>query len=81
MPVLGGCVLAVGCAVAVYGGTSGDSSLVAGGSVAAELGLLACIPVIVGFLGRLGRMLPLSPGWRCATRPATVAVPHPRSRP
>ncbi|MFD5498276.1 FtsX-like permease family protein [Streptomyces sp. NPDC127061] len=82
MPVLGGCVLAVGCAVAVYGGTSGDSSLVAGGSVAAELGLLACIPVIVGFLGRLGRMLPLSPRLalrdaarnRGRTAPAVAAV-------
>ncbi|MFF2896360.1 FtsX-like permease family protein [Streptomyces sp. NPDC057966] len=82
MPILGGCVLAVGCAVAIYGGTSGDSSLVAGGSVTAELGLLACIPVIVGFLGRLGRLLPLSPRLalrdaarnRGRTAPAVAAV-------
>ncbi|MET9655924.1 ABC transporter permease [Streptomyces sp. NPDC006510] len=82
LPVLGTCVLAIGCGVAIYGGTAGDSSLVAGGSVAAELGLLACIPVIVGFLGRLGRRLPLSPRLalrdaarnRGRTAPAVAAV-------
>ncbi|MCX5110829.1 FtsX-like permease family protein [Streptomyces sp. NBC_00378] len=82
LPVLGACVLAVGCAVAVYGGTDGNSTLVAGGSVTAELGLLACIPVIVGFLGRLGSRLPLSPRLalrdaarnRGRTAPAVAAV-------
>ncbi|MFD0340904.1 FtsX-like permease family protein [Streptomyces sp. NPDC127117] len=82
MPILGACVLALGCAVAIYGGTSGNSSLVAGGSVAAELGLLACIPMVVGFLGRLGRGLPLSPRLalrdaarnRGRTAPAVAAV-------
>ncbi|MGW3655753.1 FtsX-like permease family protein [Streptomyces sp. NPDC005151] len=82
LPALGACVLAIGCAVAVYGGTSGDTTLVAGGSVVAELGLLACIPVIVGFLGRLGRRLPLSPRMalrdaarnRGRTAPAVAAV-------
>ncbi|MFD5188211.1 ABC transporter permease, partial [Streptomyces sp. NPDC058357] len=52
------------------------------GSVVAELGLLACIPVIVGFLGRLGRRLPLSPRMalrdaarnRGRTAPAVAAV-------
>ncbi|MFE3941439.1 ABC transporter permease, partial [Streptomyces sp. NPDC059118] len=51
-------------------------------SVVAELGLLACIPVIVGFLGRLGRRLPLSPRMalrdaarnRGRTAPAVAAV-------
>ncbi|MFE7351678.1 FtsX-like permease family protein [Streptomyces sp. NPDC057543] len=82
LPVLGACVLALGGAVALYGGTSGDSTLVAGGSIVAELGLLACIPVIVGFLGRLGRRLPLSPRMalrdaarnRGRTAPAVAAV-------
>ncbi|MFG2557486.1 FtsX-like permease family protein [Streptomyces sp. NPDC048496] len=82
LPALGACVLAIGCAVAVYGGTSGNTTLVAGGSVVAELGLLACIPVIVGFLGRLGRRLPLSPRMalrdaarnRGRTAPAVAAV-------
>ncbi|MFJ8850479.1 FtsX-like permease family protein [Streptomyces sp. NPDC102437] len=82
LPVLGACVLAIGCAVAVYGGTDGNSTLVAAGSVTAELGLLACIPVIVGFLGRLGSRLPLSPRLalrdaarnRGRTAPAVAAV-------
>ncbi|MFE6764195.1 FtsX-like permease family protein [Streptomyces sp. NPDC057689] len=82
LPVTGACVLALGVLVAVYGGTSGSSALVAGGSVVAELGLLACIPVIVGVLGRLGRRLPLSPRMalrdaarnRGRTAPAVAAV-------
>ncbi|MER5356741.1 ABC transporter permease [Streptomyces sp. NPDC002785] len=82
LPILGVCMLAIGCAVAVLGGTSGDSALVAGGSITAELGLLACIPVIVGFLGRLGKRLPLSPRMalrdaarnRGRTAPAVAAV-------
>ncbi|MEW2486044.1 ABC transporter permease [Streptomyces sp. NPDC048411] len=82
LPLLGACVLAFGAAIALYGGTSGNSTLVAGGSMVAELGLLACIPVIVGFLGRLGRRLPLSPRMamrdaarnRGRTAPAVAAV-------
>ncbi|MFE6664155.1 FtsX-like permease family protein [Streptomyces sp. NPDC057697] len=82
LPIVGACVLAVGTGVAVYGGTSGNATLVSGGSVVAELGLLACIPVIVGFLGRLGRRLPLSPRMalrdaarnRGRTAPAVAAV-------
>ncbi|MFJ6609826.1 FtsX-like permease family protein [Streptomyces sp. NPDC091289] len=68
LPVIGVIALALGVAVAVYGGISGSTNLVAGGSVLAELGVLGCIPVIVGFLGRLGRRLPLTP--RIALRDA-----------
>lgn len=68
LPVIGATVLAGGIAVAVHGGVSGNTTLVAGGSVLAEVGLLGCIPVIVGFLGRLGRGLPLTP--RIALRDA-----------
>ncbi|MFF9346741.1 FtsX-like permease family protein [Streptomyces sp. NPDC014734] len=82
MPVLGVCVLVLGIVVAVYGGMSGKSALVSGGSIVAELGLLACIPVIVGFLGRLGSRLPLAPRMalrdaarnRGRTAPAVAAV-------
>ncbi|WP_406094881.1 FtsX-like permease family protein [Streptomyces sp. NBC_01013] len=82
LPTVGACVLALGVAVAAFGGTRGKSTLVAGGSVVAELGLLACIPVIVGLLGRLGRRLPLSPRMalrdaarnRGRTAPAVAAV-------
>ncbi|MFD3907624.1 ABC transporter permease [Streptomyces sp. CB04723] len=68
LPVVGVIAIAAGVAVAVYGGVAGDTAFVAGGSVLAELGVLACIPVIVGFLGRLGRRLPLTP--RIALRDA-----------
>ncbi|MFI7285463.1 FtsX-like permease family protein [Streptomyces anulatus] len=68
LPVIGVIALTAGVAVAVYGGVNGSTNLVAGGSVLAELGVLGCIPVIVGFLGRLGRRLPLTP--RIALRDA-----------
>ncbi|MFD9540412.1 FtsX-like permease family protein [Streptomyces sp. NPDC060022] len=82
LPVLGCVALAGGVAVAVLGGTTGNTNLVAGGSIVAELGVLACIPVIVGFLGRLGSRLPLSPRMalrdaarnRGRTAPAVAAV-------
>ncbi|MFH9264279.1 FtsX-like permease family protein [Streptomyces sp. NPDC017546] len=68
LPVIGVVAIAAGVAIAVYGGVAGDTAFVAGGSVLAELGVLGCIPVIVGFLGRLGRRLPLTP--RIALRDA-----------
>ncbi|WP_434744414.1 FtsX-like permease family protein [Streptomyces sp. A-14] len=68
LPVIGVIALTAGTGVAVYGGVAGDTAFVAGGSVLAELGVLGCIPVIVGFLGRLGRRLPLTP--RIALRDA-----------
>lgn len=82
LPIVGCVALAGGVAVAVVGGTTGDTTLVAGGSIVAELGVLACIPVIVGFLGRLGSRLPLSPRMalrdaarnRGRTAPAVAAV-------
>ncbi|MFB6813269.1 FtsX-like permease family protein [Streptomyces sp. NPDC056347] len=82
LPMLGCCVLVLGVAVAVLGGTGGNALLIVGGSVTAELGLLACIPVLVGLLGRLGRRLPLSPRMalrdaarnRGRTAPAVAAV-------
>ncbi|MFC9242996.1 FtsX-like permease family protein [Streptomyces sp. NPDC057136] len=82
LPALGSAAIAGGVAIAVYGGVNGDSPLVAGGSVLAELGVLACIPVLVGLLGRLGRRLPLSPRMalrdaarnRGRTAPAVAAV-------
>lgn len=81
LPVLGSIILLIGIAVAVYGGTSGNSTLVAGGSVVAELGLLGCIPVIVGFLGRLGRRLPLSPRMALRDAARNRGRTAPRSRP
>ncbi|MFB7662888.1 ABC transporter permease, partial [Kitasatospora sp. NPDC056138] len=55
---------------------------VLGGSVVAELGMVACTPLLVGLFGRLGRRLPLSPRLalrdavrhRGRTAPAVAAV-------
>ncbi|WP_328329075.1 FtsX-like permease family protein [Streptomyces sp. NBC_00455] len=82
MPVLGTVAIVLGGSVAVVGGLKGRAVPVAGGSVVAELGVLACIPVIVGSLGRLGRFLPLAPRLalrdaarnRGRTAPAVAAV-------
>ncbi|MEV8565812.1 FtsX-like permease family protein [Streptomyces sp. NPDC051322] len=82
MPLLGVIALGIGIALAVAGGLTGKTIGVTAGSVVAELGVLACIPVIVGFLGRLGRLFPLSPRLalrdaarnRGRTAPAVAAV-------
>ncbi|MFD0023092.1 FtsX-like permease family protein [Streptomyces sp. NPDC058382] len=82
LPIVGVSALALGIGIAILGGTTDSSGKVAAGSVIAELGLLGCIPVIVGMLGRLGRRLPLSPRMalrdaarnRGRTAPAVAAV-------
>ncbi|WP_328377891.1 ABC transporter permease [Streptomyces sp. NBC_00440] len=78
MPLLGTVAIVLGGAVAVVGGLKGRAVPVAVGSVVAELGVLACIPVIVGSLGRLGRFLPLAlrdaARNRGRTAPAVAAV-------
>lgn len=83
LPVLGLIAIAVGAAIALYGTTSQlGSTVVAGGSALAELGIVALTPVLVGLFGRLGRWLPLSPRLalrdavrnRGRTAPAVAAV-------
>ncbi|MFF4443247.1 FtsX-like permease family protein [Streptomyces sp. NPDC001502] len=83
LPVLGLIAVAAGAAIALYGTTSElGSTVVAGGSALAELGIVALTPVLVGLFGRLGRWLPLSPRLalrdavrnRGRTAPAVAAV-------
>ncbi|MFA7761451.1 FtsX-like permease family protein [Streptomyces sp. NPDC048723] len=83
LPVVGLIAVAAGVAIALYGTTSElGSSVVAGGSALAELGIVALTPVLVGLFGRLGRWLPLSPRLalrdavrnRGRTAPAVAAV-------
>lgn len=83
LPVLGLIAVAVGASIALYGTTSKlGSTVVAGGSALAELGIVALTPVLVGLFGRLGRWLPLSPRLalrdavrnRGRTAPAVAAV-------
>ncbi|MEV7724627.1 FtsX-like permease family protein [Streptomyces sp. NPDC087917] len=83
LPVLGLLAMASGAAVALYGSSSRISTtVVAGGSALAELGIVALTPTLVGLFGRLGRWLPLAPRLalrdavrnRGRTAPAVAAV-------
>jgi putative ABC transport system permease protein len=83
LPVLGLAAVALGAGIAVFGSALSDSALVvAGGSAIAELGVVALTPVLVGFFGRVGKWLPLSPRLalrdavrnRGRTAPAVAAV-------
>ncbi|MFJ9606951.1 FtsX-like permease family protein [Kitasatospora sp. NPDC101176] len=92
--VLGLLMLAAGAALALYGAASVPRGLpvvstydtrtltVLAGSVTAELGLLACTPVLVALVGRAARRMPLtarlalrdSARHRSRTAPAIAAV-------
>ncbi|MGS2589160.1 FtsX-like permease family protein [Streptomyces hebeiensis] len=83
LPVLGLIATALGAAIALYGTTlSSQVTLVAAGSALAELGVVAMTPALVGFFGRAGRWMPLSPRLalrdavrnRGRTAPAVAAV-------
>ncbi|WP_035845556.1 FtsX-like permease family protein [Kitasatospora azatica] len=85
LTLLGLLMLAGGAALALFGATSGlgsRSSAVLGGSMIAELGMVACTPMVVGLFGKLGRWLPLGPRLalrdsvrhRGRTAPAVAAV-------
>ncbi|WP_406202876.1 FtsX-like permease family protein [Kitasatospora sp. NBC_01560] len=85
LAVLGLLMLAGGAALALLGATSGignRSLAVLGGSVVAELGMVALTPYLVGLFGRIGRWLPLGPRLalrdsvrhRGRTAPAVAAV-------
>ncbi|WP_457032394.1 FtsX-like permease family protein [Kitasatospora sp. P5_F3] len=88
LALLGLLMLGGGAAIALLaptlGGQQGKRGALAvlGGSVIAELGMVACTPMLVGLFGRLGRWLPLSPRLalrdsvrhRGRTAPAVAAV-------
>ena len=70
LTVVGAIVVALGTALALLGaGMGGQTAAIMGGSMIAELGLVACIPFLVGLFGRLSRWLPLGP--RLALRDST----------
>ncbi|GAA1146098.1 hypothetical protein GCM10009664_12780 [Kitasatospora gansuensis] len=62
LAVAGALTALAGAAIALSGelSASGSRSVLAG-SVLAELGLIACTPLLISLFGRLGRFLPLSP--------------------
>ncbi|WP_035798193.1 FtsX-like permease family protein [Kitasatospora mediocidica] len=85
LAVLGVLMVCGGAALALLGAASGSGDrtvAVLGGSMVAELGMVACTPMIVGLFGRLGRWLPLGPRLalrdsirhRGRTAPAVAAV-------
>ncbi|MEY9945794.1 FtsX-like permease family protein [Kitasatospora sp. GAS1066B] len=85
LTLLGLLMLVGGAALALLGATRGmgtRSTAVLGGSMLAELGMVACTPMVVGLFGKLGRWLPLGPRLalrdavrhRGRTAPAVAAV-------
>ncbi|MFJ9770023.1 FtsX-like permease family protein [Kitasatospora sp. NPDC101157] len=85
LALLGVLMLGTGTALALVGATSGFSSrtlAVLGGSLIAELGMVALTPYLVGLFGKLGRWLSLGPRLalrdsvrhRGRTAPAVAAV-------
>ncbi len=85
LAVLGLLMLAGGAALALLGATRGyatRTTAVLGGSMIAELGMVACTPMIIGLFGAIGRWLPLGPRLalrdsirhRGRTAPAVAAV-------
>ncbi|MFD8701386.1 FtsX-like permease family protein [Kitasatospora sp. NPDC059648] len=85
LALLGVLMLGAGTALALVGATSGFSSrtlAVLGGSLIAELGMVALTPYLVGLFGKLGRWLSLGPRLalrdsvrhRGRTAPAVAAV-------
>lgn len=82
LPTVGACVLALGVAVAAYGGTSGNSTWVMRRLRRRRTGAAR---LYSGDRRPAGRARPLGcrsrRGWRCATPPATAAAPLRRSPP
>ncbi|MFI1384401.1 FtsX-like permease family protein [Embleya sp. NPDC020886] len=77
LPIVGAAVTALGVGVALFGADRADDKIIVAGVVAAEFGLVACCPALIGATARLGRFLPLTP--RLALRDA--ARSRPRSAP
>ncbi|MFF5127352.1 FtsX-like permease family protein [Streptomyces syringium] len=83
LPALGLAAILLGGGLALVGGATGSGwAVVAVGSVVAELGMLACVPVLVGACARFGSRLPLAARFalrdaarnRGRTAPAVAAV-------
>ena len=70
LTLLGAVAVVGGAAMALLGLGMGDqTAAIMGGSMIAELGVVACTPFLVGLFGKLSRWLPLGP--RLALRDST----------
>jgi putative ABC transport system permease protein len=66
------------CALVTYVGTrASDTTIMLGGLIIGELGLVLCTPALVGLIARLGRIVPLAPriALRDAARNRAAAAP------
>jgi putative ABC transport system permease protein len=75
--VLGGVLVAAGALVAAIGAGRASATIIVGGLVVIELGLVLCTPALVGLVARAGRLLPLAPriALRDTARNRTAAAP------
>lgn len=70
LTLVGAVLVLAGTALALLGaGVGQQAAAIMGGSMIAEIGLVACIPFLVGQFGRVSRWLPLTP--RLALRDST----------
>ncbi|MER7889643.1 ABC transporter permease [Micromonospora sp. NPDC094482] len=75
--VLGLALTAGGAALAAFGAARTTPPVILAGLILGELGLVFCIPTLIGLLARLGRALPLAPriALRDASRNRASAAP------
>lgn len=82
IPAAGLTISLVGVAVATGGGARGSTTLILVGSLLGQIGLVVCMPALLGLTAGLGRWLPLSPRLalrdagrnRASAAPAVAAV-------
>ncbi|HET9139941.1 ABC transporter permease [Actinophytocola sp.] len=76
-PILGLVLVAGGAGLAVLGASQVNQILILAALIVTELGLVLCTPALLGFLARLGRVLPLAPrmALRDTARNRTAAAP------
>jgi putative ABC transport system permease protein len=77
LPAAGAVMALIGVALAAYGASRRDLEIVLVGAVFGELGLVFMTSVIIGFIGRFARLLPLGPrlALRDAVRNRTRTAP------
>jgi putative ABC transport system permease protein len=75
--MLGGVLVAAGALLAATGARRASASVIVGGLVVVELGLVLCTPALVGLVAWVGRLLPLAPriALRDTARNRTAAAP------
>jgi putative ABC transport system permease protein len=75
--VVGLVMVAAGAGITIFGSLITEATIMLGGLVLGELGLVLCTPALVGLIARLGRWLPVAPriALRDAGRNRAAAAP------